>query len=187
MASVDVMHSETKAPGEEHHGDKRRNILIAMDGSKHSDHAFEWYVTELRRDTDHVILACVTDAHPIPAFILFSGSAEMVQEKIHESEEHFKTTYHHVKNLAKRHNVKHTFERLEGKPGEVIVKAADHHHVDLIIVGSRGLGIIRRTILGSVSGYILHHSHVPVLICKHEDERHKYHHHAQSHGHKHGH
>lgn len=41
MASVDVMHSETKAPGEEHHGDKRRNILIAMDGSKHSDHAFE--------------------------------------------------------------------------------------------------------------------------------------------------
>ena len=77
--------------------------------------------------------------------------------------------------------IKHRFERLEGKAGEVIVKAADQHNADFIVCGSRGLGAIRRTILGTVSGYILHHSHVPVLVCKHEDERHKYDHHSQKH------
>ena len=29
----------------------------------------------------------------------------MVQEKIHEAEEHFKKTFKHVEDLAKRHNV----------------------------------------------------------------------------------
>ena len=77
--------------------------------------------------------------------------------------------------------LKHKFERLEGHPGEQIVKAADTHHADFVIIGSRGHGVLRRTILGSVSGYVLHHSHVPVLICKHEDERHKYDHHKQEH------
>ncbi|RUS88607.1 hypothetical protein EGW08_003633 [Elysia chlorotica] len=33
-------------------------------------------------------------------------------------------------------------------------------------VGTRGLGKFRRTMLGSVSDYILHHAHVPVLVCR---------------------
>lgn len=159
--------------------EKPRVVLIAMDGSKHSDHAFQWYVTDLRKDNDQVILACVTDARPVPATLLLSGNAEMVQQKIHECEDHFKAIFKHVEDLAKAHNIKHRFERLEGKPGEVIVKAADQHNADFIVCGSRGLGTIRRTIIGSVSGYILHHSHVPVLVCKHEDEHHKYDHHRQ--------
>ena len=69
--------------------------------------------------------------------------------------------------------INHKFERLEGHPGETVVKAAHDHNADFVIVGSRGHGVIRRTILGSISGYILHHSDVPVLICKHEDEKHR--------------
>lgn len=160
---------------------KHRTILVAMDSSKHSDNAFEWYVNSLRKDTDEVILACVTDSKPIPATLFLSGSAEMVQEKIRESEDHFKAVFKHIEDLAKAHNIKHKFERLEGNAGEAIVKAADDHKATFIVCGSRGLGAIRRTIIGSVSGYILHHSHVPVLICKHEDEHHKYDHHSQKH------
>ena len=69
--------------------------------------------------------------------------------------------------------VKHKLERLHDPPGASVVKFADENGVDLIIAGSRGHGVIRRTILGSVSDYIVHHSHVPVLICKHKDEHHK--------------
>lgn len=32
-------------------------------------------------------------------------------------------------------------------------------------MGSRGLGTIRRTILGSVSDYVVHHANVPVVVC----------------------
>ena len=36
---------------------------------------------------------------------------------------------------------------------------------DLIVIGSRGLGVIRRTILGSVSDYVVNHTHIPVVVC----------------------
>lgn len=51
-----------------------------------------------------------------------------------------------------------------GSPGERICKAADDHKADLIVMGTRGLGVLRRTILGSVSDYVVHHAEVPVTI-----------------------
>nr|KAG5699303.1 hypothetical protein BaRGS_004240 [Batillaria attramentaria]KAG5704301.1 hypothetical protein BaRGS_012610 [Batillaria attramentaria] len=37
----------------------------------------------------------------------------------------------------------------------------------MIVVGSRGMNAIRRTFMGSVSDSIVHHAHVPVLVCRH--------------------
>ncbi|CAG2192210.1 unnamed protein product [Mytilus edulis] len=54
----------------------------------------------------------------------------------------------------------------QGKPGELLIHIAKEENASMIITGSRGLGKIRRTILGSVSDYVIHHSHVPVLVCK---------------------
>lgn len=55
-------------------------------------------------------------------------------------------------------------KQLVGDPGEQIVQAAVKEGADFIITGSRGLGTIRRTFLGSVSDYVVHHSPVPVLV-----------------------
>lgn len=52
-------------------------------------------------------------------------------------------------------------------PGEGICKIAKEVNADLIITGTRGMGSVRRTLLGSVSDYILHHAHVPVIVCRH--------------------
>lgn len=59
-----------------------------------------------------------------------------------------------------------------GVPGEVICHVAKDEKADLIVTGTRGMGSIRRTFLGSVSDYILHHAHVPVLIARHKDHKH---------------
>jgi nucleotide-binding universal stress UspA family protein len=53
-----------------------------------------------------------------------------------------------------------------GDPGPLIVAKAKECGASAIVMGSRGQGKIRRTVLGSVSDYILHHSDVPVLICR---------------------
>jgi len=57
-----------------------------------------------------------------------------------------------------------------GKPaGEVICQVAKDEKVDLILMGTRGLGPVRRTIMGSVSDYVVHHAHIPVGViptCK---------------------
>ena len=53
------------------------------------------------------------------------------------------------------------------------MKAAEEKNVGMIICGSRGQGFIRRTVLGSISDYILHHARMPVIICKNEEEQDK--------------
>lgn len=62
------------------------------------------------------------------------------------------------------------------RPGEGIINAAREANADVIITGSRGTGKLRRTFLGSVSDYVLHHSDVPVIVCRHKDHHHHHHH-----------
>lgn len=64
------------------------------------------------------------------------------------------------------------------------MKAAEEAHAQLVIVGSRGHGKVRRTLLGSVSDYVLHHSHVPVIVCRHKDDHHHHGHHNKEEEHK---
>ena len=52
------------------------------------------------------------------------------------------------------------------KPGELIVHTSNEEKAMMIVVGCRGLGKVRRTILGSVSDYVLHHATCPVFICR---------------------
>ena len=54
-------------------------------------------------------------------------------------------------------------------PGESIVDMAKEEQVAMVVLGCRGLGKIRRTILGSVSDYVLHHVHCPVAVCRHPE------------------
>jgi nucleotide-binding universal stress UspA family protein len=36
----------------------------------------------------------------------------------------------------------------------------------MVVMGTRGQGTVRRTIMGSVSDYVAHHSKVPVLVFR---------------------
>jgi nucleotide-binding universal stress UspA family protein len=53
-----------------------------------------------------------------------------------------------------------------GRPDVEIVRLAEELDADLIVVGSRGLGGIRRALMGSVSESVLHHAHCPVLVVR---------------------
>lgn len=59
--------------------------------------------------------------------------------------------------------------RVNGEPGHGIVKIAEDEKAIMIVTGTRGLGNIRRKLLGSVSEYVLHHSPVPVMICRRKE------------------
>src|SRR5437870_10042393 len=49
---------------------------------------------------------------------------------------------------------------------ETIVNHASKENVDLIIVGTRGLGGFKKMLLGSVSSGIVDHAHCPVLVVR---------------------
>ncbi len=49
-------------------------------------------------------------------------------------------------------------------PGEGIIKIADEEKVHVIIMGTRGLGSVKRALLGSVSDFVVRNTSVPVII-----------------------
>ena len=53
-----------------------------------------------------------------------------------------------------------------GQPVGAIVTLAEELRVDLIVLGSRGLGTLRRLVLGSVSEGVAHEARRPVLIVR---------------------
>ncbi|CAN5893291.1 universal stress protein [soil metagenome] len=57
-----------------------------------------------------------------------------------------------------------------GRPDAEIVRVAEELETGLVVIGSRGLGPVRRAVLGSVSRSVVHHAHGPVLVVRSEEE-----------------
>ncbi|MGB3634389.1 MAG: universal stress protein [Rubrobacteraceae bacterium] len=55
---------------------------------------------------------------------------------------------------------------IRSKRDEAIVQLAEEIGAGLIVMGSRGLGSVRRALLGSVSDSVVHHAHCPVLVVR---------------------
>jgi len=53
-----------------------------------------------------------------------------------------------------------------GRPDAQIVGVADELGAGLIVLGSRGLGPLRRALMGSVSDSVVRHAHCPVLVVR---------------------
>ncbi|MFC4810207.1 universal stress protein [Paenibacillus sp. GCM10023250] len=54
----------------------------------------------------------------------------------------------------------------QGDPAEVICRTAKEAGADLIIMGSRGVGLVSELLLGSVSHAVAKRAHCPVLLVK---------------------
>jgi nucleotide-binding universal stress UspA family protein len=53
-----------------------------------------------------------------------------------------------------------------GDAGHTIVQVAKDLAVDVVVVGSRGRGAIRRALMGSVSTHIVNHAPCPVIVVR---------------------
>ena len=53
-----------------------------------------------------------------------------------------------------------------GSPSVTITDFADEIKADLIVIGSRGLGLVKGVLLGSVSQYVVEHAPCPVVVVK---------------------
>jgi nucleotide-binding universal stress UspA family protein len=57
-----------------------------------------------------------------------------------------------------------------GYPDAEIVGLAGRLGAGLIVMGSRGLGPLRRALMGSVLASVVHHAHCPVMVIRTEKE-----------------
>ncbi|HEX5506621.1 MAG TPA: universal stress protein [Thermomicrobiales bacterium] len=60
----------------------------------------------------------------------------------------------------------HAGHLVEGRPADAIVRLGDDLDADLVVIGSRGLGPVRRLAIGSVSEAVVHHATRPTLVVR---------------------
>ncbi|XP_041350433.1 universal stress protein Slr1101-like isoform X2 [Gigantopelta aegis] len=149
-------------------GDKERTVVIAMDRSPYSEYAFEWYMDNIHKKGDHIILLHSPEYHTIVQSPMVMADVTVVTDLLQQEEKEIKAYLEVLGQKLKSHNVGGKVKSVGGTPGEVIVKVAEDEGATLIVTGTRGMGQIRRTFMGSVSDYVIHHSHVPVLVCRHK-------------------
>jgi nucleotide-binding universal stress UspA family protein len=53
-----------------------------------------------------------------------------------------------------------------GRTSDEVIELSEELGVGLLVLGSRGLGAVRRILMGSHSEAMIHHAHVPVLVVR---------------------
>ncbi len=145
-------------------------ILLATDGSEEAELA-AMKAVELADATDselHVVHIGVvpTFQESYPGTLGYErGLYEQIEE---ESRELLRKQSWQVKVTGG--TVAGTHLRM-GKVDLEIVALAEEIGADLIVMGSRGLGGLRRALMGSVSDSVVRHAHCPVLVVRPEKEQ----------------
>lgn len=55
---------------------------------------------------------------------------------------------------------------LKGDPRSIILESAEKYKPAAIVMGTRGLGLLKRSFIGSVSDYVLHNASAPVIVVR---------------------
>lgn len=69
-------------------------------------------------------------------------------------------------DMAAAHGLKCVCEMRQGRPAEEILKAAEQHQCDVILIGSRGESSARRVTLGETGNEVVMKAPVPVIVVK---------------------
>jgi len=134
-------------------------VVIAVDGSQQAANAFDWYITHLHKPGNQLILAHSMEVPSMPTRDSWESQTQQGKSKRLELQEKYTALFKELQISGK-------FIADFEKPGEFVCKVAEQEKATYVVMGTRGLGKIRRTILGSVSDYVVHHSHAPVLVCR---------------------
>ncbi len=138
-----------------------RTILVAVDGSEHSNKAVE-FAADLatHEDADLVLLHVVPDPS---IYAVPTGLEEYTRlEKAHITQHDLMMSaagriLDDAAHRAEKHGIYTATTRVEiGQPATKIVDVAEEIEADMIVLGSRGLGNIGSLLLGSTSQKVTH-------------------------------
>lgn len=142
---------------------KVNKILIPLDGSDNSFRALDAAIFLAKKCNAQIVCLCSIVIIPIT-------EAQMVapiQFQV-EDEKYARKVLEKAKALAKQNNIEFSQVINFGNAGYNIVKYVKNkaNKIDLVVIGSRGRGVIKEIFLGSTSNYVLHKSPMPVTIVK---------------------
>jgi nucleotide-binding universal stress UspA family protein len=139
-----------------------KKILLACDGSKDAELAAK-ATMDLSKKTGaelHVVHAW----RPLPHYAFPSLVPERYQPPYQEGAR--KILEAQVGRIEQAGITVSKAHLATGRPADAILDHAERIGVGLIVVGSRGLGPVKRLLVGSVSESIVHHAKCPVLVVR---------------------
>ena len=146
-----------------------QKILIGLDGSGAANKALEYALDIAEKFSAEILLVAVIPKIHLPFISVGPASPPptLVNFSVDLKKSHQDVLTHAIEKIKKENpSLKVTTVLTEGNAADIIIDKAKEEKVDLIVVGSRGLGGLSRFFLGSVSHKIAHSCECPVLIVK---------------------
>lgn len=136
-----------------------KKILIGFDGSAQSEKATEVGLS-LAQSLDSKVLLFAVARPPEPATMV------ELNAMLDDAREHFEEKFGNIALRAKVLEVDMETDIAVGHPVEQIVHRAETDHVDLIVLGRRGMSRFEKMLVGSTSEKVLRYAHCPVMVVR---------------------
>ncbi|MGM0212674.1 universal stress protein [Enterococcus sp. AZ109] len=137
-----------------------KKILVAVDGSDPAKKAFEEAIEVARRNDGSLMILSVVDykySVGDPAFI-----NDALKFHMNNAEIEIDTLISSTEELPIRYETM----IISGSPKRKIIEVAKEQEVDLIMIGSTGVGAIEQAIIGSTTSYVVNHANCNVMVVK---------------------
>ena len=145
-----------------------KTILVATDGSEPAKHAVKYAAISAEKWGASLLILSVVP----PPSAIYLGMGGYTDDFDIEYEKALMSYHVGVLEAAKK-TLKELYPELQVstqlKKGYVptkILKATEESNVDLIVIGSRGLGGLTGWFLGSVTNHVVNHCTKPILVVK---------------------
>lgn len=136
------------------------NILVAVDGSKHSDAAFDVAMDMSQKYGSQLFVLHVFLSVSRPRKVVSPSHEDDLKSEGQE----ILNSYESMVKERGLQNVRMLLQ--EGDAAKRIMETANDVKSGLILIGSRGRGGFKELLLGSVSHKVTNHAGCPVLIVK---------------------
>ncbi|KAI8989346.1 hypothetical protein BDB01DRAFT_833467 [Pilobolus umbonatus] len=145
-------------------GELSRITLVCLEPDS-AETTYQWALNNfIRSHIDLVILLHVRQVDvPVSPYVNSTGYMEEVKEEKREASHQLLKSY--AEKLSRRQVNCRAISML-GDPKSEILRKSLELKADVILMGARKMGTIKRTILGSVSDYVVHNSDCTVIVTK---------------------
>jgi len=138
-----------------------KKILIAYDGSRHAKEAATLAGDLARSLNKETIVWIVTIMDPSPWEMGEPYLSQYIEQHTKAGQDLILEATALIGPDVELHS-----ELLFGSPAESILQVAETRNCDLIVMGTRGFGLLEGLLLGSQAQKVISHARCPVLVVK---------------------
>lgn len=139
------------------------NMLVPVEGSTNSDRAVEYLIQLIGKLNEPVSVHLLNVQYPLHGEVGMFLGGEQIRDYHHEEGVKALSS---ARALLDEAGIGYSFHILVGEPDEMVIRYAQEHHCDQIVLGARGLGKIAQMFLDSVSSRIVEQSSIPILLVR---------------------